>query len=73
MTVTRIDADHANAYTAWKNAGSPDWPDEDLLALFRQASELKPESAPLENKNGTFSASIYMPSHALALIEIDFE
>ncbi len=73
MTVTRIDADHANAYTAWKNAGSPDWPDKDLLARFRQASELKPESAPLENKNGTFSASIYMPSHALALIEIDFE
>jgi xylan 1,4-beta-xylosidase len=68
----RIDEDHSNAYTAWKNAGSPQQPNaeqyERLLAAGRLA-ELGPADR-TDTKNREVRWSFNLPRQAVSLLTV---
>lgn len=77
VTVTRIDAEHANTYTAWLEAGSPQTPSEAQIAAIRKSGELVAE--PLGNvvveggrpasARGSASVSLTAAAHSVCLVE----
>jgi xylan 1,4-beta-xylosidase len=68
----RIDADHSNAYEAWKRLGSPSHLDPTQYAQLEQAGQLA-ELGPLETlqiKDGEGSLHLSLPRQAVALLEV---
>lgn len=71
MTRYLIDRNHANAYTAWLNMGSPIAPSTEQRAELIRASELKPVgrgSEPVAVRDGWARLSISLARQAVTLI-----
>jgi xylan 1,4-beta-xylosidase len=68
----RLDATHGNAFTAWKQMGSPARPDEPQLAALRKASTLVDATAESAVSAGVTSVRLPLARHDVALIVLDW-
>jgi xylan 1,4-beta-xylosidase len=70
----RIDAGHSNAYSVWKNMGSPQNPTPDQQQQLEAAGQLQLLHSPvwLWNQSGTVSIKFDLPRQALSLIRLDW-
>jgi xylan 1,4-beta-xylosidase len=70
----RIDQTHSNAYTAWKEMGSPQQPTPEQYRRLLQQGGLQ-ELSPRETKsvnNGELRTDFPLPRHAVSLIQISW-
>jgi beta-xylosidase len=68
---TTIDANHANAHTAWQQMGCPQPPDAHQLSRLHAASRLVPAS--LGNAvaaNGQAILTLTLETHSVSLLEL---
>jgi xylan 1,4-beta-xylosidase len=68
----RIDETHSNAYTAWKNMGSPQSPTPEQYAQLKQAGQLELLTSPewLDVENGSVSIELNLPRQAVSLLRL---
>lgn len=70
----RIDATHSNAYTVWKQMGSPDSPTPEQYAQLKAAGQLQTLTSPewVDVKNGNISLQSELPRQAVALLRLSW-
>jgi xylan 1,4-beta-xylosidase len=68
----RIDDDHSNAYTVWKQMGSPQDPAPDQYARLEAAGQLQLLTSPewREPKDGKLTFAFPLPHHAVSLLRL---
>jgi xylan 1,4-beta-xylosidase len=68
----RIDSDHSNAFTAWKEMGSPSSPTNLQLELLERAGQLQLMSSPrwVSAKNRTLQLRFALPRQGVSLLKI---
>ena len=68
----RIDHDHSNAYTVWKELGSPQNPTLEQYAKLKAAGQLQLLGSPqwAENNLGTVTLEFALPRQAVSLVEL---
>lgn len=71
----RIDADHSNAFTAWKEMGSPQLPSDHQYEQLESAGQLQLLESPsfLAIENGTAHLRFNLPRQGLSLIRIGWQ
>jgi xylan 1,4-beta-xylosidase len=72
VTHARVDADHSNAYEAWKRMGAPQTPSPDQYARLEQAGRLAQigPSQRLAASDGRVRLAFALPRQAVSLITI---
>jgi xylan 1,4-beta-xylosidase len=70
----RIDETHSNAYTAWKQMGSPQQPTAEQYAQLKAAAGLQLLNAPVwaDVAGGALQLSTSMPRHSISLIRLSW-
>lgn len=70
----RIDRDHSNAYTAWKQMGSPQNPTPEQYSQLKSAGQLQALDSPrwIENRDGTLELKFTLPRQAVSLLEFSW-
>ena len=70
----RIDQDHSNAYTVWKNIGSPQQPSAEQYAKLETAGQLQLLDSPhwISSTGGTGRMQFSLPLQALSLLELSW-
>lgn len=70
----RVDADHSDAYTDWKQMGSPDSPTTEQYAKLKSAGQLQTLTAPewVDVLDGKISVSSELPRQAVALMRLSW-
>jgi xylan 1,4-beta-xylosidase len=70
----RIDEDHSNAYTAWKQMGSPAQPSPEQYARLEAAGQLQLLHSPqwLWAKDGKVEIRFPLPRHAVSLVRLSW-
>lgn len=73
VTQYRIDAEHGNAYAAWKRMGSPQSPTPEQYAALEQSGRLAPvgPATALNVIDGRATLRVTLPRQAVALIVIE--
>jgi xylan 1,4-beta-xylosidase len=68
----RIDESHSNAYTAWKEMGSPQQVTKGQYSILEQAGKLKEVSRQegIKIRNGDFIKEMVLPRQAVSLLEL---
>ena len=68
----RIDDDHSNAYTAWKQMGSPQQPSPEQYSRLEFAGQLQLLTSPewRTPSEGKLTLSFTLPHHAVSLIRL---
>jgi xylan 1,4-beta-xylosidase len=68
----RIDTDHSNAFTAWKQMGSPPQPTPEQYSRLQAAGQLELISSPewMTPDNGQVHVQIELPRQAVALLRV---
>jgi xylan 1,4-beta-xylosidase len=68
----RIDDDHSNAYTVWKQMGSPQNPTADQYAKLQAAGQLELLESPrwISPDNGTIRVDVQLPRQGLSLLRV---
>jgi xylan 1,4-beta-xylosidase len=68
----RIDASHSNAFTAWKELGSPQKPDEEQYKKLEAAAQLQLLTSPkwIQIERGSATLSFELPRQGLSLLKI---
>ena len=70
----RIDRDHSNAYTVWKQMGSPQKPTPEQYAGLESAGQLQLLESPrwLGSGSGQIEISFALPRQAVSLVQISW-
>ena len=70
----RIDRDHSNAYTVWKEMGSPQNPTPEQYARLEAAGQLQLLTSPewIGAKDGQVELSATLPRQAVSLIQVSW-
>jgi len=70
----RIDGSHSNAYTVWKEMGSPQNPSASQYAQLEAAGRLELLSSPewLRNENGKVRISFALPRQGASLLQLSW-
>ncbi|HEX4486712.1 MAG TPA: beta-xylosidase, partial [Terriglobales bacterium] len=70
----RIDRDHSNAFTAWKEMGSPQSPTPEQFAKLKAAGQLQMLDSPrwIKAKQSAAELDFRLPGQALSLIELSW-
>ncbi len=70
----RIDRDHSNAYTVWKQMGSPPAPTPEQTAQLQAAGQLQTLGSPrwIANEAGTVEVKFSLPRQAVSLLEFSW-
>ena len=70
----RIDSSHSNAFTAWKQMGSPQAPTRDQYARLESAGQLQLLTSPkwIDIKEGTTEQRFELPRQGLSLIKMSW-
>jgi xylan 1,4-beta-xylosidase len=70
----RIDDDHSNAYTVWKQMGSPQQPTPEHYAKLEAAGQLQLLTSPAwrEPKSGNLTLEFALPRHAVSLVRLSW-
>jgi xylan 1,4-beta-xylosidase len=73
LTHYRIDETHSNAFSVWKNLGSPAAPDADQYRQLEEACQLARLKAPdtVAVKNGESTLEFRLPRQAVSLVVLD--
>ena len=72
VTQWRVDARHANAFSAWQAMGTPQSPDQKQYQTLQTASVMAPEVlAPLALKNGAGTLAYALPRQGVTLLVIE--
>jgi xylan 1,4-beta-xylosidase len=68
----RIDRDHSNAYTAWKEMGSPQSPTPEQFAKLKAAGQLQLFDSPrwVRQQKGTLQLQFPLPRQAVSLVQV---
>ncbi|MEO8662844.1 MAG: beta-xylosidase [Bryobacteraceae bacterium] len=68
----RIDATHSNAYTVWKNMGSPQSPNEEQYKQLEAAGQLQllQPSQPVSTQAGKAALEFLLPRQAVSLVQL---
>jgi xylan 1,4-beta-xylosidase len=68
----RVDSDHSNAFTAWKEMGSPQSPTPEQLEQLQQAGQLRLLKSPAWTtiEQGTARLQFVLPRQGLSLVRI---
>ncbi len=74
VTHYRIDENHSNAYTVWKEMGSPQQPTPEQVKKLERSGELQTYVSPAWVKvtDGKISMSLELPRQGVSLIKIDW-
>src|SRR5690606_10064010 len=75
LTHFRIDADHSNAFSAWKRMGSPEKPTAEEQAALERAGELAALGDPekLRIAEARASVSFRLPRQGVSLLVVEWE
>jgi len=70
----RVDANHSNAFTRWKEIGSPQSPSENEYRLLQSAGQLQLLTSPawVETKDGTVQLHFVLPRQGLSLLRFSW-
>jgi xylan 1,4-beta-xylosidase len=70
-----IDQDHSNAFTAWKNMGSPAQPTPDQYAQLEKAGQLGEASKPegVKNEGGSVQLHTQLARQAVSLFTLEWD
>jgi len=70
----RIDEDHSNAYTIWKDMGSPQQPTSEQYARLKASSGLQMLGSPewKDVHEGTVNLSTVLPSESISLLRLSW-
>ncbi|MBV9938701.1 MAG: beta-xylosidase [Acidobacteriaceae bacterium] len=70
----RIDGTHSNAYTAWKQIGSPEHPSPEDYAKLEAAGQLQLLESPrwISSEAGTISFRFTLPLQGISLIQVSW-
>ena len=70
----RIDRDHSNAYTVWKQMGSPQNPTPEQYARLESAGQLQLLESPrwLWSESGQVEVSFALPRQAVSLVQVSW-
>jgi xylan 1,4-beta-xylosidase len=70
----RIDQTHSNAYTAWKQLGSPQNPTPAQYAALEAAGQLQQLESPrwVETHDGTVPLDLTLPRQAVSLVQLSW-
>jgi xylan 1,4-beta-xylosidase len=70
----RIDDEHSNAYTAWKQMGSPAKPTPEQYTKLERAGQLQLLDSPawLVPSGGVLEMRFQIPHHAVSLVRLDW-
>lgn len=70
----RVDGSHSNAYTAWKQMGSPAEPSAEQIAELKAAGELQLIGSPqwVSVDAGTIEAEMELPRESVSLVRISW-
>jgi xylan 1,4-beta-xylosidase len=70
----QIDRDHSNAYTVWKEMGSPQNPTPEQYARLEAAGQLQLLTSPewVSGKDGKVELSFSLPRQAVSLIQVSW-
>jgi len=70
----RIDHDHSNAYTVWKDLGSPQNPTPEQYAKLKAAGQLQTMGPPqkMKSKDGSMELKLTLPRQAVSLFELSW-
>ena len=68
----RIDQNHSNSYTVWKEMGSPQSPNADQYKMLRAAGQLQLLESPqwIESKDGAVQLRFSMQGESVSLVEL---
>jgi xylan 1,4-beta-xylosidase len=68
----RIDNDHSNAYTVWKDMGSPQQPTPEQYAKLQAAGQLQMLDSPqwITPANGEIKVDVQLPRQGLSLLRV---
>jgi xylan 1,4-beta-xylosidase len=71
----RVDSNHSNAFTAWKEMGSPQSPDAGQYGQLERAGQLQLLTSPawLPITQGTAHLQLTLPRQGISLIRIEWE
>ena len=74
LTHYRIDGSHSNAYTAWKEMGSPQSPTPEQYAKLEAAGQLELLESPrwLRTANGQAHVEFTLPRHGVSLVVLSW-
>jgi xylan 1,4-beta-xylosidase len=74
LTHYRIDAQHSNAYEAWKKMGSPQNPTALQIAELEQAGQLQLLGSPewIKTNNGEAVIKLVLPRQGVSLLKLDW-
>jgi xylan 1,4-beta-xylosidase len=70
----RIDANHSNAFTVWKELGSPQNPTPEQYAKLETAGQLQLLESPsrISAQNGSSDLSFSLPRQGISLVELSW-
>ena len=69
-----IDREHSNAWTAWKQMGSPQRPTAQQYADLEKAGKLEESTAErVETRNGELATTVEMPGESVTLIQFTWK
>ena len=69
----RIDATHSNAWTAWKNMGSPQQPTPEQYKTLEAAGQLQELNPPVtKTVNGDLSLDFQLPRQGVSLLQLSW-
>jgi xylan 1,4-beta-xylosidase len=70
----RIDGDHSNAYTVWKQLGSPQQPTAEQYARLEAAGQLQLLTSPywVRSKDSVVTLDFDLPRHAVSLVRLSW-
>jgi xylan 1,4-beta-xylosidase len=69
----RIDDQHSNSYTSWKQMGRPQQPTKEQFAELEDSGQLETISSPVwMNRSSASSLHFSLPSESLSLVEISW-
>jgi xylan 1,4-beta-xylosidase len=71
----RVDQNHSNSYTVWKDMGAPKNPGSSQIKELKEAGKLQlvEKSYKIQIKNSSVSLPVLLPAQAVSLIVLKFE
>jgi xylan 1,4-beta-xylosidase len=75
LTHFRIDQEHSNSYTLWKEMGSPQNPTQEQIKQLEEAGQLELFTSPrwIKTEDGKLNLKMDLPRQGISLLKLDWE
>ena len=71
VTIARIDAEHANAKSAWQAMGAPEYPSMRQVQMLHAASQVEYRALPCDFADGVIELAFTLPEQAVAAVTLE--